>query len=90
MFDVADSVFTIILHEGKWRLFRKLRKNETGKCSKLWVDENGEYWIYLFFSEDRHELEGCVKRYRTIEANLMEITKVAAGEKYDEKGEMRL
>lgn len=91
MSDFGDSVFTIILHDGKWRLFRKLRKNETGKCEKLWVDENGEYWIYLFCSEDRHDLEICVKRYRTIEANLIEITKVAAGElKYDDKGDKRL
>ena len=90
MFDLGDSVFTIIMHQGKWKLFRKLRKNETARYGKLWIDENGEYWTYLFYSVDRHELEGCVKRYHTIEANLKEITKVAAGELKNEKGEMRL
>lgn len=89
--DFGDSVFTIVLHQGKWKLFRKLRPNETARHIKLWIDENGEYWTYLFYSQDRHELEGCVKRYHTIETNLMEITKVAAGElKSDEKGEVRL
>lgn len=90
MSDYGDSVFTIILHEGKWKLFRKLRIDEAGRYGK-WIDENGEYWIYLFSSAERHKLEGCVKRYHTIEANLIEITKVAAGEvKNNGKGEMRL
>lgn len=91
MFNFGDNVFTIIWHQGKWKLFRKLHENEAGRHGKLWVDENGEQWVYLFDSEERHKLEECVKRYRMIETNLIEITKVAAGElKSDEKGVLRL
>ncbi len=90
MDEFKDSVFTIILHDGKWKLFRKLRENELGRYGKLWIDENGEHWTYLFCSKDRHELETCVKRYRTIEANLIEITKVATGVMKNDGGEMQL
>ena len=83
--DFQDNVYAVMQLEGKYALFRKLHKGERTSAERLWEDERGDLWKYLFSTEDDRCLETCIHSYRNIEMNLKKIYKIAAeGKAYGE------
>ena len=71
-----NGVYTIMKHGDKWILLRRLETGEK-RTKDIYTDGDKNAWVYLFSLRSRAALEDCIDYYRTAEAALNTITRLA-------------